>query len=82
MDPRVEEELKRIVGGEGVTATDIETESPANRRLRLETAQAVYEVPAGRGLIFLQQLPDDIGVEALRQAIEQEFPGAGETARN
>ena len=76
MDPRIEEELNRVVGGDAVKATEVETESEANRRVRVETSEAIYELPANRGLIFLQKLPDGIGGEALRMAIEQRFPSA------
>lgn len=76
MNPEIPEHVKRIVGGEGVGVTDVETESEANPRVRMETANATYELPANRVLSFLESLPDDIGVEALRQAIEERFPAS------
>lgn len=78
MDPQIEQELDRIVGGEAVQVTDVETSIEANRRIKLETANRVYELSANRLLSFLQKLPDCIAVEALRQAIEERFPSVVE----
>jgi hypothetical protein len=56
--------------------TDVATETPANPRVRLETAQSAYELPANRTLILLEKLPGRIGVDALREEIERRFPSA------
>lgn len=76
MNFRIQQELERVVGGGAVSVTDVATQTPANPRVRLETAQSVYELPANRTLIFLEKLPDRIGVEAFREAIERRFPSA------
>ncbi|MCA9110250.1 MAG: hypothetical protein KDA52_09900 [Planctomycetaceae bacterium] len=78
MNSQIEQELDRIVNGEAIKVSDMETSSEANRRIKLDTANCVYELPANRFLIFLQRLPDQIGVEALRQAIEERFPSVVE----
>lgn len=78
MTTQIEQELDRIVGGGAVMVTEIETAVEANRRVRLETANAVYELPANRLLILLRKLPDHAGVEPLRQAIEENFPSVVE----
>lgn len=78
MNQQIKKELERIVDGAGVKVSDLETSAEANRRIKLETARGVYELPANRFLIFLQKLPDRIGVEALRQAIEERFPSVME----
>jgi hypothetical protein len=74
MSSEIQAELERIVGGEGVRVSPVPTKEEANRRVQLETANAVYEVPENRLLILLKKLPDGIGIEALRQAVEEELP--------
>lgn len=74
MKTEIEQELQRIVGGESVGVTEIETDRGANRRMKLETARATYDLPANRLLTMLQSLPDQIGVAALREEIERQFP--------
>jgi hypothetical protein len=75
MQTEIERELERVVGGQGVDVTDINSAETANPRIKVETAEAVYELPATRFLLLLKDLPDHIGVNALRLSIEQHFPG-------
>lgn len=79
MKSQIEQELNRIVGGGAVTVTENDTDEEANRRVKLETSNGVYELPANRLLVFLEKLPDDIGVTPLRQAIEERFPSVVDT---
>ncbi len=72
----IEQELERIVGGEGVSVSELDSAEEANRRVHLETARAAYDLPANRLLVRLKSLPDHIGIEALRTAIEEEFPSS------
>lgn len=74
MNRQIEQELERIVGGAGVEVSESETSSEANRRVRLEMTDAVYDLPANRLLIVLEKVPDRIGVPALRKVIEEHFP--------
>ena len=73
MQAEIQQELKRVVGGPGVSASAIENREPANPRVKLETANAVYHLPANRFLSLLRVLPDQIGINALRQSIDQHF---------
>lgn len=73
MQVEIQKELKRVVGGPGVSASEIENRKPVNPRMKLETASAVYHLPANRLLLLLRELPDKIGVNALRQSLEQHF---------
>ena len=75
MQSEIERELERVVGGKGVEVQDIDSPEAANPRVKVETAEAVYELPAARFLLFLKDSPDHIGVNALRLSIEQHFPG-------
>ncbi len=74
MQPEIQREVERVVGGKGVDVSDIDTKESANPRIKVETAECVYELPANRFLLLLNDLPDDIGVVALRQSIEEHFP--------
>lgn len=74
MQSEIQQQLERVVGGKGVRASDLDTREAANPRVTIETAEAVYDLPANRFLLLLKELPDDVGINALRQAIEQHFP--------
>ena len=76
IQPDIEREVERIVGGKAVRVADVDAPAEDNRAcdlVKLETAHATYTLPAKPLLRLLQNLPDEIGVNALRQRIEQQF---------
>ncbi len=77
MQSEIQREVERIVGGKAVSVTDIDARTDggdaAGHRIQLETAHATYTLPAGELFHLLRELPDEIGVNALRQRIEQRF---------
>lgn len=77
MIEEIQAELQRLVGGNAAEVATEQTAETANRRVKLTTANAVYSLPANELLIELRKLPDRIGVEALRQAVEQKFAAGG-----
>ena len=77
MQSEIQREVERIVGGKAVSVTDIDAQAgdgdEANHRIKLETANATYTLPAQQLFHLLRELPDEIGVNALRQSIEQQI---------
>lgn len=73
MPQELQKEIDRLVGSESVEIFELPTQEEANHRVQLQTANAVYKLPANRLLALLRKLPDRIGVEGLREAIEREL---------
>lgn len=69
----IQKEVERVVGGKSVNVSEIDTAETANPRVKVETAHATYDLPANRFLIQLRDMPDGVGVNALRQHIEEHF---------
>lgn len=74
MQAEIQREVERVVGGKGVDVKDIDTGDSADSRITLETAEATYDLPAERLLHLLKQMPGRVGVNALRQCIDEHFP--------
>ncbi len=76
IQPDIQREVERIVGGKavGVMGIEAQTDDDKTRHLvKLETANATYTLPAQPLLRLLRELPDEIGINALRQRIEQQL---------
>ena len=74
MQAEIQREVERVVGGKGVDVKDIDTADSTHSHITLETAEATYELPAEQLLLLLKQMPDRVGVNALRQCIDEHFP--------